>query len=107
MDTVIFEGWGWILTPWKIVGYMGVFLFAGRWFVQLYASAKCGRPTMPRLFWYMSMTGSVLLLTYFTFGKNDSVGILSNLMPAFIASYNLYLDVRKNPKSSSVEPVIR
>jgi lipid-A-disaccharide synthase-like uncharacterized protein len=40
MDTVIFEGWGWILTPWKIVGYMGVFLFAGRWFVQLY-DRKC------------------------------------------------------------------
>ena len=46
------------------------------------------------MFWYMSVTGSVLLLAYFTWGKNDSVGILSNLFPALIAVYNLYLDVR-------------
>jgi lipid-A-disaccharide synthase-like uncharacterized protein len=27
-------------------------------------------------------------------GKNDSVGILSNLFPAGVAGYNLYLDLR-------------
>ena len=85
--------WGVTLTPWKLVGYLGVGLFAGRWFVQLYASRRAGKPTVPRLFWYMSMTGSVLLLSYFTFGKNDSVGILSNLFPTFVAAYNLYLDI--------------
>ena len=42
----------------------------------------------------MSITGSLLLLAYFTFGKNDSVGILSNLFPAGVAVYNLYLDLR-------------
>ena len=47
---------------------------------------------MPRLFWYMSAAGSVLLLGYFIFGKNDSVGVLSNLFPLFVALYNLYLD---------------
>jgi lipid-A-disaccharide synthase-like uncharacterized protein len=47
------------------------------------------------MFWYMSIVGSLALLSYFTFGKNDSVGILSNLFPAFIASYNLYLDLRR------------
>jgi lipid-A-disaccharide synthase-like uncharacterized protein len=34
-----------------------------------------------------------LLLVYFTFGKNDSVGILSNLFPAGVAMYNLWLDI--------------
>jgi lipid-A-disaccharide synthase-like uncharacterized protein len=42
----------------------------------------------------MSVGGSLLLLAYFTWGKNDSVGILSNLFPVFIASYNLYLELR-------------
>jgi lipid-A-disaccharide synthase-like uncharacterized protein len=46
------------------------------------------------MFWYMSVTGSLLLLAYFTWGKNDSVGVLSNLFPALIAAYNLYLDLR-------------
>jgi lipid-A-disaccharide synthase-like uncharacterized protein len=94
MNEVIGNYLGVTLTPWKLVGYLGVALFAGRWLVQIYVSRARGRPTLPRVFWYMSVSGSLLLLAYFTFGKNDSVGILSNLFPAFIASYNLYLDLR-------------
>ncbi|MBI2383802.1 MAG: lipid-A-disaccharide synthase N-terminal domain-containing protein [Gammaproteobacteria bacterium] len=86
-------GWALTITPWKLVGYLGIGLFAGRWFVQIVASRIQQRPVLPRLFWYMSISGSVLLLTYFTFGKNDSVGILSNLFPLFTALYNLKLDV--------------
>ncbi|HWJ06503.1 MAG TPA: lipid-A-disaccharide synthase N-terminal domain-containing protein [Steroidobacteraceae bacterium] len=81
------------LTAWKLVGYLGVALFAGRWFVQLYYSRKLGKPVVPTAFWLMSISGSLLLLSYFTFGKNDSVGILSNLFPAGVAGYNLYLDL--------------
>ncbi|MSR66101.1 MAG: lipid A biosynthesis acyltransferase [Pedosphaera sp.] len=84
-----------IITPWKLVGYTGVLIFASRWFVQLAASHTAQRSTFPRLFWYMSLVGSLLLLGYFAFGKNDSVGILSNLFPAFIATYNLILDFRQ------------
>ena len=86
------------ITPWKLVGYVGVFLFAGRWFVQLAASQARGKVVMPRLFWYMSALGSVLLLSYFVFGKNDSVGILSNLFPLFVALYNLYLDIKNRDR---------
>ena len=93
MNEVIANVFGVVVTPWKLVGYLGVALFAGRWFVQLWASRLAGRPTLPLLFWYMSMSGSVLLLGYFVFGKNDSVGILSNLFPTFIAGYNLYLEL--------------
>ena len=82
------------LTPWKLVGYLGVALFAGRWFVQLYYSRKFGKPVVPTAFWLMSISGSLLLLSYFTFGKNDSVGVLSNLFPAFVSVYNLVVDVR-------------
>ena len=84
-----------VVTGWKIVGYLGVTLFAGRWGVQLLASRRAGMPVLPRAFWYMSVTGSLLLLTYFTGGKNDSVGVLSNLFPAFTACYNLWLDLKK------------
>ena len=93
MNEVLVVLLGVTITPWKLIGYLGVALFAGRWFVQLYASKRAKKPTLPRLFWYMSMSGSVMLLAYFTFGKNDSVGILSNLFPTFIAGYNLWLDV--------------
>src|SRR5688572_14231010 len=92
MNTILLQAWGVTITPWKLVGYLGVALFAGRWFVQLLASRQQGRPVVPRLFWYMSISGSILLLSYFIFGKNDSVGILSNAFPMCVALYNLYLD---------------
>jgi lipid-A-disaccharide synthase-like uncharacterized protein len=94
MNEVLTVVLGVTITPWKLVGYAGMLMFTGRWFVQLAASKTAGKPTMPRLFWYMSVAGSLLLLAYFTFGKNDSVGILSNLFPFLTASYNLYLDFR-------------
>ena len=50
---------------------------------------------IPRLFWYMSLVGSVMTLSYFVFSqKQDSVGIVQNLFPAFTAAYSLYLDIR-------------
>lgn len=98
MHEVIFEGeiFGKLLTVtgWKVIGYLGVFLFAGRWIVQVIASKKMGRTHMPDLFWYMSVAGSLMLLSYFIFGKNDSVGILANLFPATVAIYNLFLNFR-------------
>lgn len=99
MKTVLFEFYGVVITPWKLVGYLGVGLFAGRWFIQLFASRRHGKPMLPRTFWYMSAIGSVLLLAYFIFGKNDSVGILANLFPLFVALYNLRLDIRSSRDS--------
>ena len=94
MNTVIAIVFGVVVTPWKLIGYLGVALFAGRWIVQVFAARKQGRVVIPRLFWTMSIFGSALLLSYFIWGKNDSVGVLSNLFPMTVALYNLFLDVR-------------
>jgi lipid-A-disaccharide synthase-like uncharacterized protein len=94
MNVVIGNVLGVVLTPWKIVGYVGVFLFAGRWVVQVLATRRHRRPVVPRLFWIMSVMGSALLLSYFVWGKNDSVGVLSNLFPATVAIYNLLMDLK-------------
>lgn len=88
-----------ILYPWKIVGYFGVLMFAGRWLPQLLASKKAKQVKMPRIFWVMSVLGSLSLLSYFTLGKTDSVGVLANLFPSFVGLYNLFLDL-KNPPTS-------
>lgn len=81
-------------SPWKLIGWIGALMFGGRWLVQFVASKRYGKPVIPRLFWYMSIVGSVMTLSYFIFGKNDSVGILQNLFPTFTACYGLYLDIR-------------
>lgn len=83
------------VTPWKLIGYVGALMFGARWVVQFVASRRKGRPVIPRLFWYMSIVGSLMLLSYFGFSaKQDSVGVLQNLFPTFAALYSLYLDIK-------------
>ncbi|MEJ5208180.1 MAG: lipid-A-disaccharide synthase N-terminal domain-containing protein [Lysobacteraceae bacterium] len=88
------------LTPWKLVGLTGALMFGLRWLVQLIASHRAGRPVIPRLFWYMSLIGSLMALSYFLLSaKQDVVGVLQNLLPAFTAAYSLFLDIRNGHKS--------
>ncbi len=83
------------VTPWKLIGYLGALMFGGRWLVQFVASKRAGKPVIPRVFWYMSVVGSLMTLSYFVFSsKQDSVGVLQNLFPAFTALYSLYLDIK-------------
>ena len=82
-------------SPWKLIGLTGALMFGSRWVVQFIASKRAGKPVIPRLFWYMSIVGSLMTLSYFMFSaKQDSVGILQNLFPAFTACYSLYLDIK-------------
>jgi lipid-A-disaccharide synthase-like uncharacterized protein len=99
--TLTFFGLEIVVTAWKLVGFAGAFMFTGRWFVQMHYSRKAGRPVIPIGYWVMSMVGSVLLLSYFVRGKNDSVGILSNLFPCFVASYNLFLELAHRRKTNA------
>src|SRR5690606_24702049 len=83
------------MSPWKLIGLTGALMFGGRWVVQFFASRKHRKPVIPRLFWYMSLVGSVMTLSYFVFShKQDAVGVVQNLFPAFTAAYSLYLDIR-------------
>ena len=83
------------MSPWKLIGLTGALMFGGRWLVQFIASKRQGKPVIPRLFWYMSIVGSLMTLSYFLFSaKQDAVGVLQNLFPSFVALYNLVLDIR-------------
>ena len=103
MNQTLFQFGGLVITPMKLIGYAGVAMFSGRWFVQMYASRKSKKPVIPRSFWYLSLAGTLCLLSYFIFGKNDSVGVLSNLFPAFVAIYNLYLDLTNQRRADAAE----
>lgn len=93
---IVWLGWTDLhVTPWKLIGLAGAALFGARWLVQIVASHRARRPVIPRLFWYMSLCGSLMALSYFVFSaKQDAVGVLQNLPPAFTAAYSLYLDIR-------------
>ena len=89
------SGFGVHITLWKLIGLTGALMFGGRWLVQFIASKRQGKPVIPRAFWYMSIVGSLMTLSYFIFSsKQDAVGVLQNLFPSFTAIYSLYLDIR-------------
>src|SRR5689334_18425048 len=89
MNTVIFQAFSLQVTVWELVGYLGLALFSARWIVQVWSSRARAQSVLPLSFWYMSITGSTLLLVYFSLGHKDLVGFLSNVPPLGIALYNL------------------
>jgi lipid-A-disaccharide synthase-like uncharacterized protein len=61
---------------WKIIGWLGNFVFFSRFFVQWYATEKLKRVVVPTAFWWLSLAGSLLLLSY-SLHKRDSVFIFA------------------------------
>jgi lipid-A-disaccharide synthase-like uncharacterized protein len=105
MDEVLFDfmifGTPVVLTAWKIIGIFGATMFASRWLVQGYYSRKAGKPVTPRIFWVMSIIGSLMTLSYFIFSaKRDMVGVLQNIFPSTVAVYMLYLDLTHEKKTA-------
>lgn len=64
-------------SVWKVVGWLGNAVFFSRFFVQWYATEKLKRVVVPVAFWWLSLTGSLLLLAYALFHQPDSVFIFA------------------------------
>ena len=61
---------------WKMIGWLGNATFFSRFFVQWYATEKKKQVVVPTAFWWLSLTGSLLLLIY-SLRKRDSVFIFA------------------------------
>ena len=64
-------------SVWKVVGWLGNAVFFSRFFVQWYATEKLKRVVVPAIFWWLSLLGSLLLLSYGLFHNGDSVFIFA------------------------------
>lgn len=62
---------------WKLIGWLGNAVFSARFFVQWYATEKRQQVVVPAAFWWLSLTGSLLLLSYALFYQKDSVFIFA------------------------------
>jgi lipid-A-disaccharide synthase-like uncharacterized protein len=65
--------WHW----WKVIGWLGNAVFFSRFFVQWYATEKRKQVVVPSAFWWLSLAGSLLLLSYALFYQHDSVFIFA------------------------------
>lgn len=64
--------------PWKIIGWLGNVCFFSRFLVQWYATERRQQVTIPSAFWWLSLFGSLLLLSYALVYQKDSVFIFAN-----------------------------
>ena len=79
---------------WLGVGFAGQLCFGSRFLVQWIASEKRNRSHMPIAFWYLSLGGAVLLLTYAIYRK-DPVFIIGQSVGGLIYARNLVLISRR------------
>ncbi len=88
-------------TQWVWFGIMGNFVFGGRFIVQWIASERAGKSVIPIAFWYLSILGSAIILSY-GLHKVDPVIILGQLMGFVVYIRNLMLLARR--QDAATEP---
>ncbi len=67
------QEWTW----WSAVGWLGNLIFTTRFFVQWYYTEKRKQVVVPESFWWLSLTGSLMLLAYAIFSPHSLVFIVS------------------------------
>lgn len=77
-------------NPLVLFGLLGQCVFMLRFVVQWLASEKRGRSYVPVAFWYFSLGGGLMLLTY-GIAVQDPVWVLGQSLGIGIYSRNLYL----------------
>jgi lipid-A-disaccharide synthase-like uncharacterized protein len=85
-------------TFWLVLGLVAQGLFSARFLVQWIASERARKSVMPVVFWYLSISGSVLLLAYAIYRK-DPVFILGQSAGLVVYIRNLYL-IRREKRST-------
>ena len=100
-----------ILTPqiWLIIGFIGQTIFASRFLIQWIVSERASKSIIPNIFWWISIAGSLILLSY-TIHKQDPVFIVGQSCGFLIYSRNLYLirqDKRASKKNSDPSKIMK
>lgn len=84
---------------WVMWGFVAQFMFMMRFMIQWIASERVGRSIVPVAFWFFSIGGGSLLLTY-AIVKKDPVFIAGQGLGLLIYFRNLWLiykEKRKDP----------
>ena len=90
------------VTQWMIIGFVGQALFGARFIIQWIISEKQGESTIPLAFWYCSIGGSVVLLTY-AIHRQDIVFIVGQSLGSIVYIRNLILIDRKRKVLAGAE----
>ena len=75
---------------WLTVGFLGQGLFTARFLVQWMASERQRDAVVPVAFWWLSLMGGMVLLSY-AISRHDPVIVVGQSMGLFIYVRNLML----------------
>lgn len=75
---------------WIALGLAGQTCFFTRFLVQWIASERAGRSIVPKAFWYLSIGGSLIILSYALY-RRDPVFILGQSVGLIVYTRNLVL----------------
>jgi lipid-A-disaccharide synthase-like uncharacterized protein len=75
---------------WLAIGFLGQGLFFARFLVQWVHSERLGRSAIPLIFWFFSLGGSALLLSYGIY-RRDPVIIVGQCTGFIVYLRNLWL----------------
>ncbi|MCK0171066.1 lipid-A-disaccharide synthase N-terminal domain-containing protein [Aliiroseovarius sp. S1123] len=90
----------WTEFWWVALGLTAQLSFSARFIVQWIASERAGHSYVPVAFWWISIVGGLLLLSYAIYRK-DVVFILGQSMGVIVYVRNLMLIYRTKPSSMS------
>lgn len=68
---------------WLAVGFAAQTLFSLRFLIQWIATERAGRSVVPMAFWYFSVSGGALLLSYAIY-RSDPVFIVGQVAGLFV-----------------------
>lgn len=75
---------------WVLIGLVGQLMFTARFVVQWISSERARRSIIPMAFWYFSIGGGLILLSYAIY-RRDPVFILGQSMGLVIYLRNIWL----------------
>lgn len=94
--------WSIFSDPWVIVGFLGQALFGARFIVQWLVSERMKRSVIPLPFWFLSIGGGSILLTY-AISQGDPVFIAGQGLGLFIYMRNLFLIYRGDSRQEDLK----
>lgn len=92
-----------IETIWLAIGFLGQGLFFCRWVIQWIASERKAESQVPISFWYMSLIGGLITLTYAIY-REDPVFIAGQSIGSIVYIRNLMLIARASRTNQPGSP---
>ena len=87
-------------TVWLAVGFAGQAFFFSRFFVQWLASERRKESVVPRVFWFLSLGGGLMLLSY-AIHRRDPVFIVGQSTGVLIYGRNLWFIYGRKDRARS------